>query len=392
MRSESNSRIPLQAPAVFLMKKYFIFFIIAWVIFIFHAVYTKHAIYGDGNGYYSYTQAIYFDKSLNFTNIYKHLEHFQGKNYEFSRIFWDRSFNPYSIGTGVVWLPSMFLMSFFSSDRFDLIYELGPGLTGIICMMVGLYFIEKTLRKRFSNNVVNWTILSLFFGSNILYYTAFEPALSHQPAFMIVSILLYLASNRGCKGNLFLVGLLSGFLVNVRIGDVILLLPILYLIKKQKSHLLIFLGGFIAGIAPQLFNQAIQYKGIFDNPYTNGSNGIWAVNITNAFNTLFSIKRGLFTWTPIWIFGVYGLIKNKHFVFLITLIFYWLVASFWSGNLSAGFGLRLMFSGIPYLAIGVAEVFINMTNKKIIWTSLFLSFYNLILLCGFYFLGWKNLP
>jgi hypothetical protein len=151
------------------MRKYFIFFAIAWVIFIFHAIYTRHAVYGDGNGYYAYTQALFFDKSLNFEPVYNYLQHFQGRTGEFSRIFWDIRNNPYSIGTGIIWLPSMVFMSIFSNNRFSLIYELGPGLTGIFCMLLGLFAIEKHLSKQYSKRTVFWTILTLFFGSNVFY-------------------------------------------------------------------------------------------------------------------------------------------------------------------------------------------------------------------------------
>lgn len=373
-------------------KKYFAFFCIAWIIFVAHAILTKHAVYGDGNGYYCYTQALFFDHSLNFKPIYNHLEHFQGTKYEFSRIFWDRKNDPYSIGTGLTWLPSMVLMSIFSPDRFSLTYEIGPGLTGIILMLSGLYLLEKYLSKRFSKKVVFWTILTMFFGSNIFYYTSFEPALSHQIGFFIISLLLYLTDDKNAKYNILHIGILAGFLINVRIGDTILLLPILPLLFKNREKIFSFIIGFIIGIAPQLINQYIQYGGILNNPYTNGENGQFAITFKNALDTLFSPKRGFITWTPVFVMGAYGLFKNKNFLLLATIIIYWLMSSFWSGGLSAGFGLRLMFSSLPYFSIGIAYVYSKMSDRNIIKSFSFFSIYNFLLIIGFYLLGWKNLP
>lgn len=360
------------------------------MIFVSHAVYTRHAVYGDGNGYYAYTQALYFDKSLNFSPVYNFLEHFRGRTGEFSRLFWDKSFNPYSIGTGVVWLPSMLLLSPFSTNRFSLVYELGPGLTGIILMLFGLYLIEKYLSKHFSKNVAFWTILTLFFGSNIFYYTSFEPALSHQPAFFIISLLLYLTDKK--RIYFFLIGILMGFLVCVRIGDAVLLIPILFILLSRRVKLLPLFAGLVLGYLPQLFNQYIQFHNIFNNPYVTGQNGTLDFNLLNTVRVLFSPKRGLFVWTPLYALAIYGLYKFKKYVFIFAIFLLFMEASFWPGGLSAGYGIRVMFSAIPYFGIGIAHILSNFNLGKIMKTFSFFTVYNFLLLGGFYLLKWKNLP
>lgn len=372
------------------MKKYFVFFAIAWIIFVSHAIYTRHAVYGDGNGYYAYTQALYFDKSLDFTNVYNFLSHFQGRTGEFSRLFWDTRFNPYSIGTGIAWLPSMLLMSIFSKDRFSLIYELGPGLSGIIFMLLGLYFIEKYLSRHFPKNIVFWTILILFFGSNVFYYTTFEPALSHQPAFFLISLLLYLTDKK--QINSFVFGVLSGLLISIRIGDAVLLIPILLIIINKKFNPFYFVLGGIAGYAPQLINQYVQFHNILNNPYISGQNGLWNFNPVNMFSVLFSPKKGIFIWTPLYVLALYGLIKSKRYVILLSIFLLFLEASFWPGGLSAGYGIRVMFSSVPYLSMGVAQFLKKFDLENIIKTFSIFALYNFLILYGFYFLGWKNLP
>jgi hypothetical protein len=204
---------------------------------------------------------------------------------------------------------------------------------------------------------------------------------------------LILITSRKLKGlNLFCTGLLSGLLVNIRIGDAILLIPIIYLIKDSGHKLIYFVLGFSITIFPQLINQVWQYQGLLDNPYVNGQNGNWSIGFRQALETLFSVKRGFFTWTPIFIFATFGLIKKKKYFILATLTIFWLMSSFWSGGLSAGFGLRLMFSSIPYFAEGIAHIYEN-TNFRNIWRLfIFSSVYNVLLLYGFYVLKWKNLP
>ncbi len=367
------------------MKKYFLFFVISVTIFFAHALYTNHAIYGDGNGYYSYTQALFFEKSLDFDPIYKHLQSFPSHGRIFSRVFWGTKNNPFWIGTGITWLPSMVFMSFFSNNRFDLVYELGPGLSGIIFSVAGLYFLEKYLITKFSKKAVHYTILSIFFGSNIFYYTAFEPALSHQPAFFLVSLLLYLSGKE--RKNVFLMGLLSGLLSMVRFPDSILLIPVLFSLRKEISGWPYFLLGFLITVSPQIVNQAVQYGGIFVSPYLNGQSGTWQFAPYHLLNYLISSKRGLFIWCPILLLGTFGLIKSKSLIFLATLTLMWLVTSSWGPYLSAGFGQRLMYSAIPYFAIGIAYLFAKIKkDAEIILYTIPFVLLNFTLLAGFYIL------
>ena len=173
------------------MKKYFYIFTGCFVIFIIHLILDRHGIYGDGNGYYAYTQALVFDKGLNFGPIYNFLGNFMGAKGEFSRFFWDRTVNPYPIGTGIVWIPSVALISLFFHDRFSMVFEMGPGITGILLVIGGMYFLKKYLRNFFSEKIAAFSVLFFFFTSNLFYYSSFEPALSHQPSFFIISFLLY---------------------------------------------------------------------------------------------------------------------------------------------------------------------------------------------------------
>ena len=91
------------------MKKYFLFFILSLTIYIAHAIYVKHGIYGDGNGYYTASHSMVYDQTLNSPRILDHLKNFQGRDYVFSRVFWDTSKSPYSIGTSIDWLPPIAL-------------------------------------------------------------------------------------------------------------------------------------------------------------------------------------------------------------------------------------------------------------------------------------------
>jgi len=95
------------------MKKYFLFFIISLTIYVAHAIYTKHAIYGDGNGYYVTAHSLLYEHTFKSYKILDHLKNFPGRDYVFSRVFWDEDHNPYSVGTSLFWLPSLSIVSIF---------------------------------------------------------------------------------------------------------------------------------------------------------------------------------------------------------------------------------------------------------------------------------------
>lgn len=355
---------------------------------------SGHAIYGDGNGYYSYAHSIYFQKSLNFDPIYNHLGNFEGKKYTFSRIFWNTEEgplgirkNPYTLGTAFFWIPSIAVISLFVHDKFSLIFEIGPGLTGIILSLFGILFLERYLENFFSRKIAVITTGFFFFASNLLYYSSLEPALSHQPAFFLVSLLYWKTYKMKDKFlTYFLVGATTGLLFITRMADVIFLIPVYWNLIKSKpkwDHFIMAPVGLIVFSLPLFTSYYLMFGSPFHNPYLTGENGFFNFSLQNIVDFLFSAKRGLFIWTPIYMFGLFGLFQKKEYIFLISLVIFTLVSSFWSANTSAGFGQRFIIAGIPLFAYGFAKFLEKFNHYKILFSILLL--WNLLTLFQFYF-------
>jgi hypothetical protein len=364
-------------------------------------LYTKHAIYGDGNGYYTYTQALYFGDGFNFEPILTHLANFTGRTETFSRLSWEPTVgplgvmhNPYLIGPGILWLPSMVFISLvnivfgLSAGRFDIIYELGPGVTGILFMISGLYFLEKYLRNFVSGKVASWVSVALYFGSYLLYYAAFEPALSHQPSFFIVSFLLFWTYKfKATKVNSFFLGFLVGLLAITRIIDVLLLIPIAWNILGRKpsfKDLLFGIPGFLIAVSPQAILQYFTYGTVFMHNYFFCDGCLFKLNPVHFVSYLFSPYRGLFVWSPIFILGVIGLVRKRLWVVLSVILVFWIITSSWSGYLSAGFGQRYSFSIAPYFALGIAYLFEKRSQAERLLYTIPFVLWNFTLLVAFY--------
>lgn len=370
---------------------YLLLFTISIILYFAHATYTLHGIYGDGNGYYSYTHALYFRQSLDFSEIYNHLENFNGRKYIFSRVFWDQSSNPYLIGTGILWLPSVVFIEIINfilnlgQNRFSLIYELGPGISGVVFMISGLKFLEIYLNNFFGKRVVFKTLLTLFFATNIFYYTALEPALSHQPSFLIICFLLWRTYKfKKSVSNLIILGILAGILASVRLADTILLIPIFLQSKINIKNSAIVILSALIGFLPQLINQQYMYGTILTHPYLTGGSGTWDFSLYKLFEYLFSPLRGLFLWTPVFLIAYFGLIIKRKFIFIFTILLLWLITSSWSAYLSAGFGQRFSFAAIPLFAFGLSAVYQKLKSKWFLVIFLISVGWNFMLLKNVY--------
>lgn len=295
------------------MRKYVILFFISCTIFLVHFFKVKHGIYGDGNGYYSLAHTLFFQRNLNFAPIYYSLSHFQGVFYEFSRVFWNTSKtatgvynNPWLIGTSLFWLPSFFVISTLNFvfnlklGMFSSFYEVGCGVTGILLVLSGLFFLEFYLQNYFDKRVSSYTILSIFFSTQLFYYASFEPALSHQVSFFLACLLLFLSIIK--RANRFAapaMGLTVGLLSITRMADALLLFPWIlhkfaeWIRTKKYSCTIWFALAFCVSIIPQLLLQWGMYGNIFVNPYLQGEKGTpHLFTLLSIVNHLFSLRGG----------------------------------------------------------------------------------------------------
>jgi len=247
--------------------------------------------------------------------------------------------------------------------------------------------LEKYLSQKFSKIIASLTITIIFFGTNIFYYTAIEPALSHQPAFFLVSFALWWSSIfKKNYLNFFLLGFLSGLLTITRIGDIVFMIPLMIYSGLSFKFVPAFFAGFLTGITPQLINQHLQDGKFWSNPYINGKNGSWNFDVYKIVEFLFFPKRGLFFWTPILFIGLVGLLKANFKSIYLTIFLSFVIFSSWSAYLSAGFGQRQVFSAIPFFAIGISFIFRNLKVKEVILYGIPFVVWNFFLTIMFFML------
>ncbi len=393
------------------MNKYWVFFSLAILTYLLHVVISGHGIYGDGNGYFAYSHALYFEHKLDFSPIYTHLSHFQGTKYTFNRVFWDThvlstgtQHNLWTAGSSILWIPSLFIIDILTKlfnlhiDKFNTVFEIGPGITGIVLVLGGLFFLEKFITTYYSRKVATSVILWLSLGTQLTYYLFFEPALSHQPSFFFICLLLYLSTRSFSWFQIFSVGFYCGFLIISRIADTLLLIPIvLFFFQKWNIHqkvvvkIILFFVGLFFALTPQIFIQKELFGSWYHNPYIAGEHGRFVWDLKQMFFAFFGTQRGLFLWTPTLAISLFGLVfmRRKISTFnyistIVILLLFSLYISMWTGVLSAGFGNRMFIGALPFFAVGMGSVFERLKKPLITIIIICSILWNLLLLVQFF--------
>ena len=393
------------------MKLYLILFIIAIIPYSLRSITSKQGVFGDGNAYWSYAHTLTFQGNLDFTDIYNHLNNFEGKKYAFTRAFWRQEPtltgmlpNQWLIGPAILWLPALVVVNTFTTlfqipiSPFSLFWEFVAGVSGITYGLLGLFILEKTLNKYFSKKISTITITTLFLTTHLFFYIAFEPLLSHSNIFFLNSLLLYVITHLSAhKYKTWLsLGIIFGLISITRPSGISIFPLLIYLAhqhstqkKRTKRTIISFCTGLFIGILPQLLVQQILFGSPFSQPYMTGYHGSPSFSPSHILPALFSAKRGLFIWTPILFSATLSLAKwsKKNDLgkfFLLFLVIHLLIVGTWNGVLSAGFGNRFFIEVLPVLAFGLAHFFSSKSPKQIVVITLLSLYWNLALLTQFF--------
>lgn len=388
----------------------FFFAVILSVFFIFRPLNSSwfRIITADGLGYYSYLPAkfIYHDDQLNFkwfNEIYpKYYSYnsFSVPTENFMTPFKEKQINKYFPGLSFLWLPFFLIAHFiskffgFPADGFSLVYQVSIGLAGIFYSCLGLWYLRKLILKLFKDELIALIVpLSVFFGTNLFYYTIYVGSFTHVYSFTFISLGLYYAYNyfnepgKDLK-NILLFLLCFLVVIFIRPFNVLFLigLPAFY----KRKELYAFISGlnisniFILTISMLLivYQFTLLYKQTHSFfPYTYTNERFYFNRKPHVFEILFSYQCGWFLYVPLAFISFAGLffIKNKRpflvLFFLILLIIY-LYASWWSWAIFT----RTIVDFTAVIGILLAFFLYQIRQKKIFKPALVI-----VLICVSYF-------
>lgn len=260
------------------------------------------------------------------------------------------------------------------TDGYSEPYQKMISIAGLFYLLLGLWWLRALLRSfECSEMVMASTLLLLFFGTGLLYYALMQPAMSHVYSFCLISgFMLFLrkAALQKSDSYFILAGVLWALVILVRPVNGLAVLATPFLMPTaswrewikvkwnlRKSGTLVgALFFLILAIQPLLWK--MQSGAFFTWPYT-GEGFNWTR--PQVWDFLFSIRKGLFLYTPVLLLALLGLLhllrKDKmralhFFIYLVAVIY--VSSSWWNWYYGDSFGQRVLIDHFALFALLMA--------------------------------------
>ena len=358
-------------------------------------------IESDGKGYYAYLPAIFIYNDLNFGFF----DSIEKEKYYNPNLFYDyrsgangKSINKYYCGTALAELPFFLIAHNLSpyfkceQDGYTKLYPILINIAAIFYLLIGVFFLNKTLTIY---QIGEWqkslTLFAAVFGTNLFYYVISEPGMSHAYSFTFVSAFIFYTKKYIStfeKKFLFAIAASYGMIVLVRPVNGLILFAIFFLAEnfsqlkkiftqflKSKVYFLFSILIFLSIIFIQLLIYKISTGNFFIYSYGDEKFNFFHPHF---FDILFSYKKGLFLYTPMYFISLAGLLflwKCSKFEFYSWLGFFILItyifSSWWMWFYGGSFSSRVYVDYIPLFMIllGISLNRIKLKKLKTIFVS-----------------------
>lgn len=313
----------------------------------------------------------------------------------------------YTYGTSVMMLPFFLIAEGYAYIKgmpdggFGVVYDTAVMMAACFYLVLGMFFLIRSLSNDFKPLVIIISLIAIFAGTNLYYYTIHEPAYSHVYSFFLFSVFIFLTpgynSNPTWKKTI-LISLIFGWIFLIRptngVVGLYLLLYDIYAwkdisgrwrwVKKHFIKLCLFPVACILWFIPQLiYWHAALGTWQFDG-YRNEGFIFWLK--PKIFHVLFSVQNGMLIYAPVIIYAIVGLgiaIYRKKFsgiaILIILGISTYVFASWWCWWYGGAYGHRGYIEYFAFMAIPmVYSVSLILKMKPAIKYSIMLIFFLLI--------------
>ena len=352
---------------------------------------TQSMIRGDAHGYCAYLASwvIYQDFTFDF---YADLDDSIKERYWLNQHEGLKPFPKLTMGVAMLQLPSFLIAHWlaglmgYAQDGWSVPYHFAVGFSGLLAFLIGLFFLRKSLVRRFSNVVSDLTVVCIALMTNAFYYGVLDGAQSHIYSFMLLSIAIYHFDSWGEKRQIkdFLVtSFCFGLLVLIRpTNGIVLFYPLVYLRFNKtlvNSGLIrqLFVGFtvFLLPIIPQLlFWKLMSGSFVF---YSYGEENIFWLS-PHIWEGLFSFRNGWLVYTPIMVLAFIGIPFLRKIdaplTMAISIIFplhVYIVFSWWCWYYGSSLSIRPMIDMYPLFAFAIAAFIRFLLTRNAILYPLF---------------------
>ena len=354
----------------------------------------KGILESDAKGYYAYLPAVFIYQDLNFGFLEEIQEKYPAPHldYDYRAGANGARINKYYVGTALLQLPFFATAHWLTkltggdADGYSKWYLISVNIAALFYLFIGLLYLRKTLSSFKLAEI--WIALLLFattFGTNLFVYSAVEPGMSHVFSFALISLWIYQLRMIQLQNDFrrwIALALISGLIIVVRPVNVLVFLGLPFVIGDRNDFLQIVKGLFSK---PQYFLLLIPAAALFPfiqlsiYKFSAGSWWVYAYGQEtfnfadpNFVKILFSYKKGLFLYTPLYLLSFVGLIplwsKDRFrfwswwfFFLVITYVF----SSWWMWFYGGSFSSRVYVEYLPFFMLLFSFSFKFLKNRKL---------------------------
>ncbi len=353
-------------------------------------------ISGDGKSYYAYLTSalIYYDLDYKFVEAYeaKYYPPDQSLFKEFRQESNGEITNKTFPGITILWLPFFLLAHFlsylfgFEADGYSLLYQYAIGMSAIFYVWLGLKWISQLLKKLgYHNRIILAVVISICLGTNLFYYTIYDPSLTHAYNFTLLAGMLYYTNrfyNERVNKYLTIAIALFAIAIITRPTNILMLLflPFAFetssdlkvfikrIFSSKKIWLIIIGTTTLIAFYPIIWWYAQTGHFIV---YSYGEEGFDFLK-PHFFEILWSYEKGWLVYSPLILFSTLGLIqlfKAKKLLFFTAIIGFAILAyvfsCWWIWTYGASFGQRVFVDYYAIIAILLANGLLLISEQKI---------------------------
>jgi len=356
----------------------------------------------DASGYYAYLpQAlIYHDADFRFLDEMR--SKYPGSKFDemLQPNESGKRVNKYFVGTAVCMAPAYFIahvctaISGGDTDGYSWLYLRSVCASALAFWLLGIVSIILLLRNyQVKNSYILFGIIALTFGTNLHFYTIYEPAFSHVYSFGLIAFLMLqtqrfalVPKSRYVIWMFVLLGLIT--ILRPTNFLIVLLIPfffgslknffrqLMWLVREKWPVLLLSMALFLGLIFLQYLNVHYQH-------------GYWGFNaysiekfdyLTNPKipEVLFGFRKGFFVYTPFMLLllpALFFLFRRSRYFFtgfmLFTGVFIYFMAAWWCWYYGGGLGMRPL---VDIYALLVVPIVLMFSELKPIFRILVLIF------------------
>jgi hypothetical protein len=344
-------------------------------------------VLGDALHHYVQLRSVVFDHDLRFTNEYVRLYGLRGGETGTDWVYGSTPMgyvrNRMPIGPAIIWAPLFLLVtsavwiarllgSGYPLDGYGRLFQASAGLTGVLASGLGSWAAYRAAALLFERRAAVWSVVTLWLSSSTIYYSVVSPTYSHAPSMLAVGVFWLvwvrtLAMQSVARYGAL--GALCGIAALMRWQDALLILvPLVDAVWHRRELGMARCAGSVGAYAmmaliaftPQMYVWATLYGAPLAIPQ---GEGFLQWRQPALMSVLFSDYHGLFSWTPIVVLSVVGLVPlllrvplvgTAASLFLLTS---WYVnaaaADWWAGE---AFGARRFISCFPVFVLGLGAL------------------------------------